>query len=44
MALLRKRGMTGMTGVLDITSPHMLRDAHLLLVPSTVTIHESRSS
>ena len=40
MALLRKRGNTGMTGVLDITSPHMLRDAHLLLVPSTVTIHE----
>jgi hypothetical protein len=40
MALLRKRGNTGMTGVLDITSPQMLRDAHLLLVPSTVTIHE----
>jgi hypothetical protein len=40
MALLRKRGNTGMTGVLDITSPHMLRDAHLLLVPSTVTIHD----
>jgi hypothetical protein len=40
MALLRKRGTTGMTGVLDITSPRMLRDAHLLLVPSTVTIHD----
>ena len=40
MALLRKRGNTGMTGVLDITSPRMLRDAHLLLVPSTVTINE----
>jgi hypothetical protein len=40
MALIRKRGMTGMTGVLDITSPRMLRDAHLLLVPSTVTIHD----
>ena len=40
MALLRKRGNTGMTGVLDITSPSMLRDAHLLLVPSTVTIND----
>jgi hypothetical protein len=40
MALLRRRGTTGMTGVLDITSPRMLRDAHLLLVPSTVTVHE----
>jgi hypothetical protein len=40
MALLRKRGMTGLTGVLDITSPRMLRDAHLLLVPSTVTVHD----
>jgi hypothetical protein len=40
MALLRKKGTTGMTGVLDITSPRMLRDAHLLLVPSTVTIHD----
>src|SRR5919199_3960675 len=40
MALLRKRGNTGMTGVLDITSPRMLRDAHLLLVPSTVTVRD----
>jgi hypothetical protein len=40
MALLRRRGTTGMTGVLDITSPRMLRDAHLLLVPSTVTVHD----
>jgi hypothetical protein len=40
MALLRRRGMTGMTGVLDITSPRMLRDAHLLLVPSTVSVHD----
>ncbi|MGZ4612101.1 MAG: hypothetical protein ACXV1K_02865 [Kineosporiaceae bacterium] len=40
MALIRKRGMTGMTGVLDITSPRMLLDAHLLLVPSTVTVQD----
>jgi hypothetical protein len=32
--------MTAMTGVLDITSPRALRDAHLLLVPSTVTVHD----
>jgi hypothetical protein len=38
MGLLRRRGTTAMTGVLDITSPRMLRDAHLLLVPSTVTV------
>ena len=40
MAIIRKRGMTGMTGVLDVTSPRMLRDAHLLLVPSTVTVQD----
>ncbi|MGZ4604127.1 MAG: hypothetical protein ACXV0U_11100, partial [Kineosporiaceae bacterium] len=40
MALIRKRGMTGMTGVLDITAPRMLLDAHLLLVPSTVTVQD----
>ena len=41
MALFRRNtGMTAMTGVLDITSPAKLREAHLLLVPSTVTVHD----
>jgi hypothetical protein len=41
MALFRRNtGMTAMTGVLDITSPRALRDAHLLLVPSTVSVHD----
>jgi hypothetical protein len=41
MALFRRNtGMTAMTGVLDITSPRALRDAHLLLVPSTVSVQD----